>query len=331
MTGRCHRAGATRRDDRRLGATCASCGSRPRWRVVVAVVGVLAYLYDNLDRQPARPRASRPDFDFLDRPATHRDRLLGLPRQPAGARRHRSSASRTRCSLASVGHRAHPGVGTLVGVARLSTNCWCGRRPALYVETLRNVPPLLVIVFVNVGGLPPAPGDRRPVRPRRVLLSVQPGAGRRPRRGRLGGPLPARAVAASPAWPRRWPVVAGAPAVARRPARPHHRVRVGAAGRWPWSRWPATSPLDGPIVLSHPEVDGPRGSAAGSAMSIGYGAVADGPRPLHVEPRRRDRAGHDPGGRPRAVRGGRRAWACRARSGSATWSCRRRSASRCRR
>ena len=40
-------------------------------------------------------------------------------------------------------------LGTLLGVARLSKN-WLVRQGAtLYVETLRNVPPLLVIIFVN--------------------------------------------------------------------------------------------------------------------------------------------------------------------------------------
>ena len=48
-------------------------------------------------------------------------------------------------------------LGTLVGIARLSGN-WLLRRVAgAYVEALRNVPPLLVIVFVNSAALATLP------------------------------------------------------------------------------------------------------------------------------------------------------------------------------
>ena len=51
--------------------------------------------------------------------------------------------------MAAVGHPAHHVLGTVVGVARLSTNLLVRSAAGLYVETLRNLPPLLVIVFVN--------------------------------------------------------------------------------------------------------------------------------------------------------------------------------------
>ena len=37
----------------------------------------------------------------------------------------------------------------LVGVARLSTNWLVRKAAAIYVETLRNIPPLLIILFAN--------------------------------------------------------------------------------------------------------------------------------------------------------------------------------------
>ena len=48
-------------------------------------------------------------------------------------------------------------LGTLIGIARLSGN-WMVRRVAgIYVEVLRNLPPLLAIVFVNAAALASLP------------------------------------------------------------------------------------------------------------------------------------------------------------------------------
>jgi general L-amino acid transport system permease protein len=55
--------------------------------------------------------------------------------------------------------------GTLIGIARLSSNWLLSRLAAVYVETLRDIPLLLQVLFwyVLMQGLPPARGAWRPV------------------------------------------------------------------------------------------------------------------------------------------------------------------------
>jgi general L-amino acid transport system permease protein len=56
-------------------------------------------------------------------------------------------------------------IGTLVGIARLSSNWLLSRLAAVYVEVLRDVPPLLQLLFwyVLMQGLPPARGAWKPI------------------------------------------------------------------------------------------------------------------------------------------------------------------------
>src|SRR6185503_990785 len=56
-------------------------------------------------------------------------------------------------------------LGTLIGIARLSTNFLLARLAAVYVETLRDIPLLLQVLFwyVLMQGLPPARGAWKPV------------------------------------------------------------------------------------------------------------------------------------------------------------------------
>jgi general L-amino acid transport system permease protein len=56
-------------------------------------------------------------------------------------------------------------LGTLIGIARLSTNFLLSRLAAVYVETLRDIPLLLQVLFwyVMMQGLPPARGAWKPV------------------------------------------------------------------------------------------------------------------------------------------------------------------------
>ena len=56
-------------------------------------------------------------------------------------------------------------LGTLIGIARLSTNFLLSRLAAIYVETLRDIPLLLQVLFwyVMMQGLPPARGAWKPV------------------------------------------------------------------------------------------------------------------------------------------------------------------------
>jgi general L-amino acid transport system permease protein len=116
--------------------------------VVVVVIGALvAYLYDNL-RANQRALDLPSGYGFLDQAAGFRiaysdfspgetvlDALLvGL---------------RNTIAVSLVGIALTMVLGTLVGIARLSSN-WLVRTAAgAYVEAIRNVPPLLVIIFVN--------------------------------------------------------------------------------------------------------------------------------------------------------------------------------------
>jgi general L-amino acid transport system permease protein len=54
-------------------------------------------------------------------------------------------------------------IGVLVGVARLSTNWLVAKAATIYVETLRNIPPLLIILFAFFVGILPLPTIQDPV------------------------------------------------------------------------------------------------------------------------------------------------------------------------
>ena len=56
-------------------------------------------------------------------------------------------------------------LGTIVGIARLSSNWLLSRLAAVYVEVLRDIPPLLQLLFwyVLMQGLPPARGAFKPI------------------------------------------------------------------------------------------------------------------------------------------------------------------------
>lgn len=126
---------------------------------VVAVAGViatLAFLYDNV-RTRQQALGIDGSFAFLDQPAgvniAYSDFSPGQPVRDALA-----VGVKNTLLVAVVGMLLTLVLGTVVGVARLSTN-WLVRQGAtLYVETLRNIPPLLVIIFVNtavvLNGLP---------------------------------------------------------------------------------------------------------------------------------------------------------------------------------
>ena len=272
-------------------------------------------------RDPDRLRLPRP-------PGHHRDRLLGLPGQPAGARRDRSSGSRTRCSWRPSASCSPSCWARSSGVARLSTNVLVRSAAGLYVETLRNLPPLLVIVFVNSAVFLELPVIGDPidvggllVLSNRELAAASPVAGdhagavRARRRGGAGGR--GRRVAASHQGERG----------DRRAAPPR---ASGRASRSSWASSAATSSSTRPITLSHPEAVG-RGITRRRGDEHRLRRRRDRPRPVHLEPRGRDRARVGPGGRPRADRGGRGARVVVARSGSASSCCPRRSASRSRR
>ena len=132
--------------------------SRPRWwrnlrvwRVVaqvlaIAVVAIVAYvLWFNLTNN-LRAAGLPTDFEFLNQP-------LGV--DIAGSDLSSSApiwrgllvGVKNTLALVVVGIPALTLIGIVVGIARLSTNWLVARAAALYVELLRNIPPLLIIFF----------------------------------------------------------------------------------------------------------------------------------------------------------------------------------------
>jgi len=143
-----------------MGSVTTRSGTRtPPWRdvrvlrasaqvvVVVGVVATIAFLYDNV-RTRQRALGIDSSFDFLDQPAgvniAYSDFRPGQPVSDALL-----VGVKNTLLVAVLGMLLTLLLGTVLGVARLSSN-WLVRQGAtLYVETLRNIPPLLVIIFVN--------------------------------------------------------------------------------------------------------------------------------------------------------------------------------------
>ena len=157
-------------------ATTSPTTRPPLWRdlrvlrvavqvVALVLIGAVFYvlwfnLINNLRRQGITT-----SFEFLDRPIgvniTGSDISSG-----ASIRRALYNGVRNTFSLVVFGLPLLTVIGVAVGVARLSTNWLVARAAALYVETLRNIPPLLVIFiafYVLVLPLPPARDPATPL------------------------------------------------------------------------------------------------------------------------------------------------------------------------
>lgn len=190
---------------------------------LIAVAALLVWLFDNLTVN-LRGLGIRRDFRFLDQPAGFR-----IPGSDIAAQ----SPIR---DLLAVGFRntirvAVPGIiaatllGIVVGVARLSTN-WLVRRTAgMYVEVLRNVPPLVLLVFTYLAVLQRLPTvDNSIVVAPLVVLNNRGIYLPQPQlEGNVVAFLAAIAIAAAVA------VVAGIARTRRFDAtgRPHRRVPIG--------------------------------------------------------------------------------------------------------
>ena len=112
----------------------------------IAVVATISYLYSNLINNLTR-QGIRTDFGYLDQPAGFQ--ILGSDFRAAQPVRDALFVGlRNTASVAGIGILFTTILGILVGVASLSTN-WLVRKAAtFYVEALRNLPPLIVIVFM---------------------------------------------------------------------------------------------------------------------------------------------------------------------------------------
>ncbi len=113
---------------------------------VAIVIGVIWTLGTNL-RDELIEKNLPTTFDFLDQPAGVSIADSGLnPGSPL--RSALVVGIKNTFLLAIVGIPLLTILGTLIGVARLSTNWLVAKAAGVYVETIRNIPPLLIIIFV---------------------------------------------------------------------------------------------------------------------------------------------------------------------------------------
>ena len=259
-----------------------SGGRPPLWRdvrvlrvfaqvlFVIAVVALGAYLSRNL-RGNLRAQGIRTDFGFLSQPAGFRitDSSFQASQSVRSAilvgMRNTAVVAGTGVALATV-------LGVTMGAARLSRNWLVRRGAALYVESIRNVPPLIVILFFWLAvilRLPPI-GDAFEL----FGIAVFSNSG-----------LVIPSLALKPDASSFWPIVAGAAATAAlvwmwrtrsfdRTGEPHHRVLWGggvfvavvAAGYLVLGR---------PIVASVP-VRGEFGTTGGLRLNPEFAALLIG-------------------------------------------------------
>ena len=110
------------------------------------------------------------DFGFITQPTQFEiGESSFLPSEPIW-RAVLEGAKNTGLSIA-IGLPLTTLLGVLIGIARLSKNFLVRKAASLYVETLRNIPPLLVILFTNtvILTLPTIQEGGDPVRPLRRL------------------------------------------------------------------------------------------------------------------------------------------------------------------
>jgi general L-amino acid transport system permease protein len=132
--------------------------------VAVAVTGFVLYiLWFNLSNN-LRRIGIRTDFEFLDQPFGVR--IAGSDFSPGSSVREALlNGVRNTLALAVVGLPLLTVIGVLVGIGRLSSNWLVAKASALFVETIRNLPPLLLIVFAFQAVILRLPPARNPITP----------------------------------------------------------------------------------------------------------------------------------------------------------------------
>lgn len=127
-----------------------------------AIFGVLYVLWFNLTNN-MRALGISASFDFLNQPVgvsvTGSDISAG-----SAVWRALVVGVQNTFALAIVGIPLLTIIGVLVGVARLSSNWLLSKLATIYVETLRNIPPLLIILFAFFVGVLPLPDIQDPAR-----------------------------------------------------------------------------------------------------------------------------------------------------------------------
>ena len=132
--------------------------------VAIVVTGIVLYvLWFNLSNN-LRRLGIRTDFDFLNQPFGVR--IAGSDLSPGSSvRQALFNGIRNTLALAVVGLPLLTVIGVLVGVGRLSSNWLVAKASSLFVETIRNLPPLLLIVFAFQAVILRLPAARNPITP----------------------------------------------------------------------------------------------------------------------------------------------------------------------
>jgi general L-amino acid transport system permease protein len=137
------------------------------WQIAVVgiTVGLVAWLWSNAVHNLSVRRIST-GFAFLGREAGMPIVDTWLPYTPKDTylRAFIVGVVNT-LRVAVIGIVLATVIGTLVGISRLSSNWLLSRLAAVYVEVLRDIPPLLQLLFwyVLMQGLPPARGAWKPI------------------------------------------------------------------------------------------------------------------------------------------------------------------------
>jgi general L-amino acid transport system permease protein len=231
---------------------------------VALVVGFVAYLADNYQAN-LQEQGLRSGWGFLDEPTGFDvgDVSGGDPVRDAiwQGVRNTLGAALVGMVLATV-------LGLVVGVIRLSQSWPARKATTLYVEVVRNVPVLLIILFVNAGlATLPRIDDARSwgslaVWSNREVAVLSPVAGDAlwPYLGLLG--VAALAGLGVAAWRTRLSDATGSP---------HHRVLWGG-GLLVVVTVIGYLVLDGPVTLSRPSVED-RAVTGGAALEVAYVAL----------------------------------------------------------
>ena len=131
--------------------------------VLIGVVAVAYVLFFNVTNN-LRARGIRTDFEFLDQPFGVR--IAGSDLSPgAPVRVALINGVKNTLALTVVGLPLLTILGVLVGVGRLSANWLVSKVSTVYVEILRNLPPLLLIVFAFQAVILRLPPARSPATP----------------------------------------------------------------------------------------------------------------------------------------------------------------------
>ena len=297
------------------------------WQIVVVGIAVaaVAWLWSNALHNLLVRRIST-GFAFLGREAGMpiADSWIAYsPKSPYLARLHRRR--RQYAPRRCIGVVLATVLGTLIGIARLSSNWLLSRLSAVYVEVLRDVPLLLQLLFWYGADAGTSRGARR-VEAGRGRLSFKSGAGAAVDSDRGGKSLGDRAAV-------RWPdcaVQLRRRLIARQMVDGRSATRGPTRWRWCWTS--GAGVVANRRILDH--------HAAGAARlqlrrrlhaGAGIFRAAYRARDLHLGLHRRDRALRHPGGDTGANGRRRKALGLRRGRCCGTSCCRRRCASSFRR